>query len=427
MSQETNSSTTPQERVAAYIGIDWADQKHDIALRPATQPSKVEHSIIEQKPEALIEWISQLQQRFGGLGNILVAVEQSRGALIHHLMSYEFFVLYPLNPLQMSNYRQTFRPSRAKDDRSDAELICELLYCHRNRLRACKPDSQLQRKLAAFNQGRRQALNQRTRLSHEIKSQLKVYFPLALQLLDADTTTALAADLLLKWPSLESLQKQASQPLRKFFYAHNCRGEAKMLQRIELIQQAKPLTQDASVIEPSILRVQMLARQLKSLLCDIARYDKQIAQLFEAHPYREVFENLPGAGPVLAPRLASAFGCDPKRWHSAAELSTFSGIAPVRRTSGKRHTIHSRQSCPKFLRQSFHEYAACSIRYCPWSQAHYCSQRAKGKDHHAAIRSLAFKWIRILFACWKEHTPYDPQRYRQTLQRRGSYLANACQ
>jgi hypothetical protein len=68
MSQETNSSTTAQERVAAYIGIDWADQKHDIALRPATQPSKVEHSIIEQKPEALIEWISQLQQRFGGLG-----------------------------------------------------------------------------------------------------------------------------------------------------------------------------------------------------------------------------------------------------------------------------------------------------------------------------------------------------------------------
>jgi hypothetical protein len=136
-----------------------------------------------------------------------------------------------VNPLQVSNYRETFSPSRAKNDRSDAELICELIYCHRDRLRACKPDSQLQRKLAAFNEGRRQALNQRTRLSHEIKSQLKVYFPLALQLWDAHTTTALAADLLLKWPSLESLQKQTPQPLRKFFYAHNCRGEAKMLQR----------------------------------------------------------------------------------------------------------------------------------------------------------------------------------------------------
>jgi transposase len=281
MSQETNWSTPAQERVAAYIGIDWADQKHDIALRPATQPSKVEYSIIEQKPEALIE-CSQLQQRFGGQGKILVAVEQSRGALIHHLMSYECFVLYPVNPLQVSNYRETFSPSRAKNDRSDAELICELIYCHRDRLRACKPDSQLQRKLAAFNEGRRQALNQRTRLSHEIKSQLKVYFPLALQLWDAHTTTALAADLLLKWPSLESLQKQTPQPLRKFFYAHNCRAEAKMLQRLELIQQAKPLTQDSALIEPSAFRVQMLARQRKTLLSDIARYDKTDCSAFRS-------------------------------------------------------------------------------------------------------------------------------------------------
>jgi hypothetical protein len=134
--------------------------------------------------------------------------------------------------------------------------------------------------------------------SHEIKSQLKVYFPLALHLLDEDSSTALAADLLLKYPSLQALQTQKPHQLRKFFSAHNCRAETKMLQRLELIQQAKPLTQDSAVIEPSVFRVQMLARQLKALLNDIAGYDKQIAQLFAAHPNRIVFENLPGAGPV---------------------------------------------------------------------------------------------------------------------------------
>jgi hypothetical protein len=427
------SIATP-EALAAYIGIDWADQKHVIALRSAAEPSKIEHQLLEQKPEALMEWIGQLEQRFGTQSKILVCLEQSRGALIFHLMGYQFFELYPVNPLQLARYRETFSPGGAKDDRPDSELLCELLYCHRDRLRALQPDSVLSRKLSFFNEGRREAVDQGNRLSNAMKSQLKVYFPLALELLDQDTSTVLAADLLLRWPTLEAIQKQPPHRLRKFFYGHNCRGEQRMLHRLELVQKAKPLTQDLAVIEPAALRVQMLARQLKNLLPDIARYDQKIAQLFAAHPERFLFENLPGAGAALAPRLVTAFGSTPQRWESALQIATLSGIAPVRRASGtksskkgeRKASVHFRQACPKFLRQSFHEFAGCSIRYCSWAQAHYSSQRTRGKGHHAAVRSVAFKWIRILFACWKQRTPYDPQRYLEALQHRGSPLANAC-
>jgi len=427
------SITTPGA-VAAYIGIDWADKKHAIALRSAAEPNKIEHQLIDQKPEALMDWIGQLEQRFGAQGKILVCLEQSRGALIYHLMGYEFFELYPVNPLQLARYRETFSPGGAKDDRPDAELLNELLFCHGDRLRALKPDSELGRKLSFFNQGRREAVDQRTRLSHVIKSQLKVYFPLALELLDQDTSTALAADLLLCWPTLEAIQKQNTQRLRKFFYGHNCRGEQRMLQRLELIQKAKALTKDPALIEPAALRVQMLARQLKHLLPDIVRYDNKIAQLFAAHPDRFLFENLPGAAEALAPRLLSAFGSDPERWQSALEIATLSGIAPVRRASGtksgkkgeRKASVHFRQACPKFLRQSFHEFAGCSIRYCSWAKAHYDHQRARGKGHHAGVRSVAFKWIRILFACWKNRIPYDPQRYLKALHHRGSPLADPC-
>jgi len=427
------SITTPGA-VAAYIGIDWADKKHAIALRSAAEPNKIEHQLIDQKPEALMDWIGQLEQRFGAQGKILVCLEQSRGALIYHLMGYEFFELYPVNPLQLARYRETFSPGGAKDDRPDAELLNELLFCHGDRLRALKPDSELGRKLSFFNQGRREAVDQRTRLSHVIKSQLKVYFPLALELLDQDTSTALAADLLLCWPTLEAIQKQNTQRLRKFFYGHNCRGEQRMLQRLELIQKAKALTKDPALIEPAALRVQMLARQLKHLLPDIVRYDNKIAQLFAAHPDRFLFENLPGAAEALVPRLLSAFGSDPERWQSALEIATLSGIAPVRRASGtksgkkgeRKASVHFRQACPKFLRQSFHEFAGCSIRYCSWAKAHYDHQRARGKGHHAGVRSVAFKWIRILFACWKNRIPYDPQRYLKALHHRGSPLADPC-
>ena len=421
------SSPVSTEGVAAFVGIDWADQKHDVTLRSAAEPAKVQHQRIAHELNALMNWVGELHQRFAAKGKVLICLEQSRGALIYHLMGYDFVELYPINPSQLASYRETFSPAGAKDDRPDSELICELLYFHRDRLKAWKPDDELTRKLAFLNEGRRKAVDQRTELANELKSQLKVYFPLALQLLANDTSTMLAADLLLQWPRLDSLQKQSAHKLRKFFYAHNCRNESKLLERLELLKAAKPLTQDLAVIEPAALRVRLLAQQLKSLLPYIALYEKQIAELFDAHPDSFLYRDLPGAGSALGPRLLTAFGTDRGRFDKPIELLSLSGIAPIRRASGKktgkRASVHFRHACPKFLRQSFHEFGACSIRYCPWAAACYQTQRDRGKGHHAAVRAVTFKWIRILFACWKTRQPYDPQRYQKALQIRALKFA----
>jgi transposase len=251
---EETIATSPRSEVAAYVGIDWADQKHDVVVRSEAEPTKVQHQVITHSPESLLDWVAEMQQRFAGKGKILVCLEQSRGALIYHLMGYEFFELYPINPNQLANYRAAFKNSGAKDDGPDADLLCELVMCHRERLKAWKPDTELTRKLATLNEDRRQAVDRRTRLANGIKSTLKVYFPLALQVLDNDTSTALAADLLLQWPCLEALQKQSPAKLRKFFYAHNCRGEQKMLERLKLIKEAQALTRDLAVIEPGALK-----------------------------------------------------------------------------------------------------------------------------------------------------------------------------
>ena len=119
------------------------------------------------------------------------------------------------------------------------------------------------------------------------------------------------------------------------------------------------------------------------------------------------------------------FGTDRERYHSAEEVACFSGIAPVRERSGKRDWIHFRYACPKFLRQTFHEWASHSIGYSEWARAYYDQQRADGSGHHAAVRALAFKWIRILFRCWKDRKPYDEHTYLAALRRRGSPLVAA--
>src|SRR5271167_2570294 len=112
--------------VAAYVGIEWADQKHDVVLRSVGEPAKPEQQVIKSVVNALTDWIARMHERFGAKGKVLVCLEQSRGALIYQLMAYELFELYPINPSQLANYRKTFFSSGAKDDGPDVDLLSEL-------------------------------------------------------------------------------------------------------------------------------------------------------------------------------------------------------------------------------------------------------------------------------------------------------------
>ena len=121
-----------------------------------------------------------------------------------------------------------------------------------------------------------------------------------------------------------------------------------------------------------------------------------------------------------------AFGTQRERYQSAYEMQCYSGIAPVTEASGNSQWVHVRFACPKFLRQTFHEFAASSIPPSEWARAYYEHQRdEKNKSHPAAVRSLAFKWLRIIFRCWKDGKPYHEEIYLQSLRRRGSLLGKA--
>jgi hypothetical protein len=151
--------------------------------------------------------------------------------------------------------------------------------------------------------------------------------------------------------------------------------------------------------------------------------DRKIEEAAAAHPEFFIFESLPGAGAALAPRLLTAFGSQRDRYANAEDVQSYSGIAPVTEGSGKKKWIHFRWACPKFLRQSFHESAGHSIAHSQWARSYYQQQRERGKGHHAAVRGLAFKWIRIVFRCWKDGVVYDESRYREALAKRNSPLA----
>ena len=402
-------TTTSEPTLAALVAIDWADQKHDIALQPAgaTTPECFQ---LEHRPEVLAGWIAQLRERFGG-AKVAVALEQKRGALIHALMGHEFLILYPVNPATLANLRKAFHISGAKDDPLDRDLLLELLTKHRDRLRAWQPDDVQTRTLALLVEDRRAAINERTRLGEQLLATLKSYFPAMIELAGGDLSTQLACELILKWPDFESLRRVRPQTLRAFFYARNFRRPERLEQRLVALKAAVPLCRDEAIVEAGKLKAQRLARQTLALLPSIKQYQEQIATLFAAHPDALIFASFPGAGPVLAPRLLALFGSRRERWNSSTEVATYSGIAPVIERSGKRCLVHWRWACPKFVRQSLHEFAKSSLPFCDWARACYQTQRERGKTHHSAVRAVAFKWIRILFRCWQDRSPYLPAKY----------------
>jgi transposase len=409
-----------QEQIVAWIGVDWADEGHRVWEYNVGTGGKQNYAV-KHSGESLQEWLIELRNRYGGK-RVGVVLEQARGGLIYALMSTDFLAIYPVNPQSLAKYRKALYPSGAKSDPADAELLGEMVRQNPSRFRAWVPGDAQTRSLQLLTEGRRKLVEDMTARTNQLTSVLKSYYPQALEWA-GNLGSEQACAFLEKWPTLVELQKSRPFRIREFYEKYGRPNREVLNERVDHIQKAQPLTWDGPVVMASVMMVQTLVTQIRPLRLAIEKYDHEIERVFRQHPDRVVFESFPGAGKVLAPRLLAAFGADRDRFQTALEVQEFSGIAPVTERSGKAIWIHRRWACPKFMLQTFHEFANCAWKFCAWSKLYYQQQRARGNDHHAAIRALAYKWIRIMFRCWKDRTPYDDSLYVKSLTKRGSHLA----
>lgn len=405
---------------AALVAMDWGDNEHAIALQ-------LRGGLTEQLPlpataEALHGWLEKLGARCGHQP-VALAIEAGRNAVLHALAGYAWLTIYPVHPATTERFRTAFTPSGAKDDQPDALVLLTILRQHRGQLRALQLDTAATRELAALVEIRRGAVDRRTTFACELQSTLKTMYPQALELCGDDLWTPLALDFLTRWPELAQLQRARPETVRAFYTEHNSRRATVIATRLELIARARALTSDRAVLEPAILQIQLLVAVLRPLQAQIERIEERIAACYATHPEAALFATLPGAGPTLAPRLIAAFGTDRSKYPTAASIQKYGGVAPVRVKSGRQVWTHWRWNAPKFLRQTFVEWAGQTVPKCAWAKAYYRQQQAAGKRHQTILRSLAFKWLRILWRCWYDRVPYDEARYLRSLTQRHSPLA----
>ena len=405
---------------AAFAAIDWGSQKHLWALLPATGGSP-ETGTLENTPEAIELWAMSLRQRFA-TRPIAVSLEQKRGAVIYMLSKYDHLALYPVPPSMSASYRQAFFPSGAKNDPGDAALLLELLLHHRQRLRPRQPDTPATRLLQFLVEQRRQLVQQKVRCVQRLTDCVQQYWP-QLRRWFGSLDSPLVAALLERWPQLPQLQRAHPGTLHRFFVEHNCRKEELIQQRLQAIYAAVPATHDAVVMEACTRKTQTLLNLMRILRQEITALEERLREVVAEHPDAPLFASFPGAGPATVPRLIAAFGTCRDAYSSASDLQRFSGISPVEKTSGNSTSTHMRRACPKFLRQTFHEFAGQSIPYSEWAKAYYQHQTHDNHaSHHAAVRSLAFKWMRILYRCWKDRQPYDERIFLESQRRHNSLV-----
>lgn len=420
MNQPLIQDNDPMPQVVAFIGLDWGDRTHAFALQ--TDSTSTETGSLSSSPEELHGWLQRLAQRFGGRP-VALAVETSRGPLIHLFSAYPWLQIYPIHPATSKRYREAFRPSGAKNDGPDALLLLDLVKHHRRKLRLLEPQDEITRKLAALVELRRDVVNRRTQVVNQLIALLKSYYPQALSLAGEKLTTAMALDFLERWPEPLALKMARPSTFKRFYYVHGVRSAELVNQRLELFQNLVVLTTDPAVLEPACCQLRILLAQLRVFEKELPRLEEWIEQLFKNHDEAYLFRDLPGAGDALKPRLLVAFGTDRTLYPEPESLQKFAGIAPVIEQSGNSRWVHWRWNTNRFLRQTFIEWVAKTIPQSLWARAYYQAMKAKGNKHHVILRALAYKWIRILWKCWQTHTPYDEQVHLQHLLARKSPYA----
>jgi transposase len=403
-----------------YVGIDWADQHHDVAIidEHGKHVGKKRVAHTAEGMEELLAFLKGMGEVATHPDQVACIIETNKGLLITALLEAGLPV-YPVNPKTLEKWR---KPSGAKTDAIDAFLLARKGRSDLDQLRRLEPDSPLVQELKQMTRDQDGLIQMQTRLLNQLTACLKAYYPVALELFSKLHQAATLA-FLQAYPTLEAAQ--AASPAEILAVLDTGRFPNAKAKAHAIWQQVhRPqLHADAITTRTKSRLMLALVQQLAPVVEAVAAYDQEIARLFLTHPDATLFACLPGAGKRLAPRLLAEWGDDRMRYQDASSVQALAGTSPVAFQSGNFARAHRRYACNKVLRNACHQFAWHSTRSEPWALTYYQRKRQEGKTHTVAVRALANHWVRILFAAWTTRQPYDAAIFLAAQQTHASHAA----
>jgi transposase len=388
-----------------YAGVDWASEKHDVLIEDEAGEQLFVGSVAHD--EAGLRSLCRTLVRFK-VG--LVAIERPDGLLVERLLDAGLRLL-ALHPNQVAAARPRFRVSGGKSDRFDSFVLCELARTDHHRFRVLEPDSDQTKALRALTRGREDLVQSRVALANQLRSELERFWPGPIGLFsDLDSRISLA--FLKRYPSPKDAKALAAKRMQTFLAGQHYTGRQ---QSAELVAKLRRAPQGrAGELECDARRavVLSLVAALEPIVAAISQLERRIATTVREHPDGEIFISLFKDGVLTAATMVAEIGDCRARYPTRDALCGDAGQAAVAIESGKRKVACFRWACNKRLRDAFCTLADTTRHWHPWAADHYARSIAKGHDHQRAIRTLGRAWCRIVWRCWQDRVPYDPERHR---------------
>lgn len=419
-----------------FVGIDWGTQQHHVELSDASGGQRRSFAVEHTAAGLAALMTTVATQVAGRLQRVAVAIEVPRGALVEMFLE-RGAAVFVVNPKQLDRFRDRFSVAGAKDDRLDALVLRHALQTDRVLFRRVAPEApgiiQLREltRADAVLQGEWQDLTNRLReLVHRIAPSWLTLSPAA------DDPWFWEVLLLVATPALgRRVRRKTLEAVLQRRHIRRVTVDA-----LYAALDVAPLPVAAGTIEAVTGHIQLLIPRLMLVAEQRAQCERALKGMIEAlHSSDEDEPRAPGRADAAAERAApprgpsdiailqslpgvgvhitAIFVADARPQLQLADydgLRTLSGVAPVRRQTGKRRAglVSMRYACNHRLRNACYHMANISMRFDTAARAYYAALRARGHSHGRALRSVADRWLRILTAMLKQRTLYDPVRFQ---------------
>jgi transposase len=388
-----------------FAGIDWAAEAHAVCVLDAAG-KVVDRFTIAHSAEGL----GRLVRRLAGLGDpgdIPVGIERPSGRLVDVLLE----AGHPVSPNAIKTWREGEVLSGAKSDDGDAEVIAEYLRLRCHRLRIATPYSGQALALRTVVRTRDDLVDLRVAAVNQLAALLDAHCPGG-KAIFARLDSPVALEFLTRYPAAAAAAHLDEAGIAAFCAELGYSGKrpaAVLLARLRSAPagtSGEPLT---AAVRDAVLALVTVLKAVTGAAKDL---DRSIAARLGEHPDGKIFTSLPRSGQINAAQMLAEWGdCRPAYEHPDA-VAALAGVTPVTRQSGKHRAVEFRWACNKRFRRAITIYADNSRRASPWAASIYNQARTAGKDHPHAVRILARAWIRVIWRCWTDGTPYDPTLHR---------------
>jgi transposase len=414
-------SVAEGERVVLGIGIDWAEEFHDIALG-TQEKGVIEQFRIQHGPDG----VASLVERALGLepdpAEVRVVIETRHGLLVQALLDAGFTVL-PVNPDLVARRRG---PARKKDDAEDARICCLLALDRHQTLKTLIPHREIGGELRAIGRDDERAARDQRRLLNRLRADLQTTYPAALAIAGKDLGAPTVLRLLERWSTQGELAQASRDELEAFARAGRRGWPDRFANRVIDALAAPSLPTKDYLVRAKAAGIRLAAVQLLALHETRRGWEARMGELLlggrrtggnhtvkdpdpgNTFPGGDIYLSFPGLGDHLAARVAGEIGEHIDQFDSPNGLQCYAGRAPVTRRSGKNEFVVARRLAHnRYLGAAVHQWAFCSLTRSGWAREFYDAKIAAKKSHHNALRALGNRWLEILWHCLTKGVLYD--------------------